>query len=442
MSTVLVVVTPVTGHVRPLLPVVRALSEAGHDVLVSTGRKFARWVEDAGARHLPVVHGRDLDDATIDAWSLAHGAPGPGLRRAQWDVRHHFIDLIEGDLADVREAVARYRPDVLVADANYWAAGFAAREHGLPLVLVTVTVLLFSDPDLPPMGLGLRPARGPAGRVAHRALQTVVEHVVFRAADREARRTVAELGMPVPRSFFFDWPVELSDRIAHTTVPGLEYPRRDLPATVEYVGPCLPRGVDAVEPPAWWDDVAQARADGRPVVLVTQGTVSTDPDRLLRPAVAGLADRDVLVLATTATGDPALVGAPGRPDNLRVAPFLPFDRVLPSVDVMVTNGGFGGVQQALSHGVPLVVAGRTEDKVDVGARVAWSGVGTVLRTDPRTDAVTPGQVAAGVDRVLGDPAYRSRARALADEYARYDGAARTAAIVEEAAVRGRTVRPR
>ena len=37
---------------------------------------------------------------------------------------------------------------------------------------------------------------------------------------------------------------------------------------------------------------------------------------------------------------------------------------------MVTNGGYGGVQLALAHGVPLVVAGNTEEKGEIAARVA------------------------------------------------------------------------
>jgi UDP:flavonoid glycosyltransferase YjiC (YdhE family) len=38
------------------------------------------------------------------------------------------------------------------------------------------------------------------------------------------------------------------------------------------------------------------------------------------------------------------------------------------------------------RGVPLVVAGDTEDKPEVAARVAWSGVGITLRTGrPRPD---------------------------------------------------------
>ena len=34
----------------------------------------------------------------------------------------------------------------------------------------------------------------------------------------------------------------------------------------------------------------------------------------------------------------------------------------------------------MSYGIPLVTAGMTEDKADVNARVAWSGVGLNLAT--------------------------------------------------------------
>ncbi len=85
--------------------------------------------------------------------------------------------------------------------------------------------------------------------------------------------------------------------------------------------------------------------------------------------------------------------------------------LLPHVDAMVTNGGYGGVQQALAHGVPLVVAGDSEDKPEVAARVQWSGAGV----DLHTGRPSPAMVARGVRRVLTRPSYRDRARALQAE---------------------------
>ena len=122
---------------------------------------------------------------------------------------------------------------------------------------------------------------------------------------------------------------------------------------------------------------------------------------------------------------------------MRAASFVPFDRLLPLVDVLVTNGGFGGVQQALAAGVPVVVAGRSEDKAEVGARVVWSGVGLALPTDKVTDGTTSQAVRDGVSRVLDNPSFARRAAELAQEYAEYDGIARTVSVVTEVAGAGR-----
>jgi UDP:flavonoid glycosyltransferase YjiC (YdhE family) len=90
--------------------------------------------------------------------------------------------------------------------------------------------------------------------------------------------------------------------------------------------------------------------------------------------------------------------------------------LLPRVDVLVTNGGYGSVNQAMSFGIPLVTAGMTEDKADVNARVAWSGVGLNLATNEPTQEALRAAVRTALDR----PAYRMRASQMADEFARID----------------------
>ncbi len=105
------------------------------------------------------------------------------------------------------------------------------------------------------------------------------------------------------------------------------------------------------------------------------------------------------------------------PDNVRVATYLPYDQLLPRTDVFVSNGGYGGVHYALEHGVPLVVAGTTEDKAEVTARVEWSGAGVNLRTNrPTSD-----QVADAVRLVLDDPGYRKASAAIGAQIAAAPG---------------------
>jgi Erythromycin biosynthesis protein CIII-like, C-terminal domain len=66
--------------------------------------------------------------------------------------------------------------------------------------------------------------------------------------------------------------------------------------------------------------------------------------------------------------------------------------------VLVTNGGMGGTQQAIAAGVPVIVAGVTEDKPAVAARAAYHGLGI----DLKTATPAPEAVAAAVESVIKD----------------------------------------
>src|SRR6202043_3847962 len=115
------------------------------------------------------------------------------------------------------------------------------------------------------------------------------------------------------------------------------------------------------------------------------------------------------------------------PSNARLASYLPFEWVLPQVDAFVTNGGYGSVNQAMSFGIPLVTAGLTEDKADVNARVAWSGVGI----DLATNEPTPQALREAIRTVLDKPNYRSRASLMADQFNRIDTRPEILGIVSE-----------
>lgn len=82
--------------------------------------------------------------------------------------------------------------------------------------------------------------------------------------------------------------------------------------------------------------------------------------------------------------------------------------LLPKVDVMVTNGGWGGVLAAIQAGIPLVVAGGSLDKPQVARRVAWSGAGI----DLRTATPKPARIAHAVREVMSQARFRARAGQL------------------------------
>lgn len=230
--------------------------------------------------------------------------------------------------------------------------------------------------------------------------------------QRFARRRLAETGAPRFSGYLVDLQPKVVDAYLQATVAGFEYPRSDLAPSVRFFGPILAPPSSSFEVPRWWDELE----GGRPVVHVTQGTLdNADLGRLLLLSARALAGADVLVVATTGGPDPGPLRR-DLPANVRLERFIPHDLLLPHVDVMVTNGGYGGVQQALANGVPLVVAGDSEDKPEVAARVHWSGAGINLRTGCPSMAM----VARAVRRVLVRASYRERARALQAEIAASD----------------------
>jgi UDP:flavonoid glycosyltransferase YjiC (YdhE family) len=82
---------------------------------------------------------------------------------------------------------------------------------------------------------------------------------------------------------------------------------------------------------------------------------------------------------------------------------------------------------AISHGIPIISAGLTEDKEEVSAHVQWSGAGI----DLRTNEATPGAIKHAVDEIFTQPGYRKRAQQLALEFASHDVESELLSLIEE-----------
>ncbi len=216
-----------------------------------------------------------------------------------------------------------------------------------------------------------------------------------------------------------------ADALVQFTVPSFEYPRSDAPPELHFAGPLSATGSQAPLPP-WWADL-----DGsRPIIHVTQGTIAnTDYEQLIAPTVQALAADDVLVVI--ATGGRPLDTLPPLPGNARAATYLPYDELLPRTAVYVTNGGYGGVHYALRYGVPIVATGGKEDKPEVGARVAWSGVGRRIRSE----RPTPRSLRRDILAVLNQPHYRQASRRMAADMSAASGFDGLADIVDRLSAR-------
>jgi UDP-glucoronosyl and UDP-glucosyl transferase len=344
-----------------------------------------------------------------------------GVAGVKDDLRRIFVGPVPGQARDIATILEAYQADCIVVDSMFLGAvPLATRPRAERPALACVGVMPYSQPsrDTAPFGIGMQPGRGVPARLRNRWLNWLTVHGALAGIQRFTQARLAEAGAPGVKTYLLDLQPSLVDAYFQATVAGFEYPRSDLAPTVRFVGPILapPSTASAVASssslPEWWPELSE----DRPVVHVTQGTLdNADLGRLLLLTIDALAHDDVLVVATTGGPDPEPLRA-GLPKNARLERFIPHDLLLPHTDVMVTNGGYGGVQQALAHGVPLVVAGDSEDKPEVAARVLWSGAGINLHTGRPSKAM----VARAVRRVLSRPSYRARAQALQEEIAASD----------------------
>lgn len=410
---ILMACTPIPGHVAPLLSVARGLVERGHEVIFNTGSLFRESVERQGARFVALHPEVDHDYRRIDERFPERAQLPEGRAQMLFGLKHLFADAMPRQAGGLRAILRAERIDALLVETTFYGALpllLGPREHRVPVVALSISVLALCSVDTAFMGLALPPSSAPRSRARHAAINRFMQQQVFGEVQQRFDEALARMGCPPLPRFFLDAGTVLPDLCLQLTSERFEYPCSDRPGTVRFVGPLLPPA-PVFTPPAWWGDLDV----GKPVVVVTQGTLATDVTQLVLPTLEALAGEDVIVVAATADADPAAL-ARAMPANARGGGFLPFHHLLPKADVLVTNGGFGAVNHALSLGVPLVVAGDSEEKPEIGMRVAWAEAGIHLATGHPS----PELLRSAVNDVLRNPLYRCGAQALQVDFARHD----------------------
>jgi UDP:flavonoid glycosyltransferase YjiC (YdhE family) len=407
---VLIASTPATGHLNPLLAIGRILIADGHEVVGLSGSTFRGRIEGIGAEFRAFPAGADFDLGDIVSVAPELKNTPPGLEWLRIAMERLFVDPIPAQHKGLREVLRDFPADVVIGDDTIFGVLpmlLGRRANRPPIVLCGTSILHWRREDGAPTFLGLLPATTRAQLEEYAVISREHDRVVDHPVARRLNRSLKDLGVGPLSMPLFDSVVELADAYLQLTVPSFEFPR-DIPPSVHFVG-ALPIIPNQAPLPSWAHEL-----DGSSkVVLVTQGTLANhDFGLLIAPTLAALANEPDLLVVVTAGGR-AIDAIPGPiPGNARLASYLPFEWILPKVDVFVTNGGYGSVNQAMSFGVPLVTAGRTEDKADVNARVAWSGVGI----DLAINAPTPQALCDAIRTVLDKPDYRSRAASMAKEF--------------------------
>ncbi|MGY2743612.1 glycosyltransferase [Arthrobacter sp. UYCu723] len=415
----------IAGHFNPMTGIGVRLAEAGHEVAWYTGPVFNKKLRELGIRHFPFDRAIEhTADNLNELYPERARLKGPAAIR--FDGERIFASNVSNFFEDIRDIHSTFPFDAVVMDSAMFVQRLVSTILGKSVVSFVAVGNMESDPLVPPLFFGFSPARTLPQKLLHAGARLVSEQLVLKPARVSYVRQLEHYGLRTPkRGPITDEPYRWSDAVIQTGTAAIDFPRRNVNPKVRYVGAVLPYRADTeAEAPS-----AELPRHYARTVVVTQGTVDNkDHGKLIVPAIEALKDTDALVVvATGGAGTQELRQRYPLP-NILVEDFVDFDRTFASTDVFITNGGFGGVLLSLSHGVPVIAAGINEGKSDVNARVEYAGVGINLRTEsPSTEAL-----AAAVQKVFSDPAWRARAQAMRRQFEAEDSAGAALEIIENA----------
>lgn len=383
------------GTVPADTSVIRAMVERGHDVRVLADRVLAPDIETTGAEH--VVWDRAPQRPDLDPQSVI---------MKDWDAKtpfEAFARVRDGAMvgpaglfaADVRSELQRRPADVVVGNFFVLGAQIAAEAEGVPFAFLVSNLLSFSGSNTPPLGPGLKPARGPLGRARDAGLNRVMARLFDKGLDQlnEVRRAN---GLQPIGSVLENF--ERAHRLLLMTSRAFEYESFTPPSNVRLVGPRL-------DDPAWVGHWTAPTGDD-PLVLVGMSSTYMDHADALQRVTTALGELPVRGVVTTGPAIP--IETIQAPENVTVVERAPHSEVLRHASAVVTHAGHGTVLKALAAGVPVVAMPLGRDQLDNAARVAHHGAGLRLKPSAKPDAI-----AQAVRRLLAEPSFGAAAERMA-----------------------------
>jgi UDP:flavonoid glycosyltransferase YjiC (YdhE family) len=330
---------------------------------------------------------------------------------------HFFARNIAAQSASLKMALYDFPADLILADSIYWGTLpmlVGPRDKRPAIAHLGVSVVnIGSGKNIP-----MRPDETPEQREAELQLR---ERLMLQPAQQAVNAALASLGYPALPCPILEAMTELPDLYLHPGIESFEYP--DSNSKVQYIG-ALPTPAGQPTLPEWWQHLDRTKR----LVLITQGTIANrDLGQVIAPALIALGSREDVTIIVTTGGQPVESIPVAIPSNAHIASFLPYAQIMPEIDLLITNGGYGTVNIAISHGIPVISSGLTEDKEEVSAHVQWSGAGI----DLCANQATPEAIRHALDEIFTQPGYRERAQQLSLEFASHDVEAELLGLIEE-----------
>ncbi|MGN6400319.1 MAG: glycosyltransferase [Flavisolibacter sp.] len=403
---------PGDGHFNPLTGLAMHLKNIGCDVRWYTSKKYEVKIAKLGIpfyglqKALDFASNPDVDNAFPERKN--HKSQ---VAKLKFDMINVFILRSPEYYEDILDIYNDFEFELMVADITFGGIAFVKEKMNIPVIGVDIIPLPETSKDLPPSGLGLTPSYSFAGRIKQNILRFIADKILFAQPTKVMTQVLAKYGIDAGGSNIFDILIKKSTLVVQSGTPGFEYKRSDMSKHIHFIGPLLPYS-QKKDDKKWFNEKLLQYDK---VILVTQGTVETDTEKILIPTLEAFKDTDCLVIVTTGGSKTQELKTKYPQQNIIIEDFIPFDDVMPYADVYVTNGGYGGVLLSIQNELPMIVAGVHEGKNEINARVGYFGLGINLKTEKPT----PSQLKAAVEEVISNKMYSKNVKALNNEFKEY-----------------------
>ena len=373
---------PAHGHTNPTLALVKALTEAGHQVFYFSFEMFREKIEQAGAVFIP-CDGYDFEMEDKE-----------NADRVGKDKVFATELLVSSTLAldeMTTRMVGEIGPDLIVSDSVAFWGKLVAMKHGLPYICSTTTFAF---------------NRYSAAYMKESSWDIAKMLLAMPRINRQLKR-LREKGYPVKSLLEIVQNDNDTNTIVYTSK--LFQPRSEtFSERYHFIGPSIRPITNPVEKTA------------EKTVYISMGTVNQNRE-FYRNCIRALGQTDWQVILSMGTNTEHFEHLP---ENIRVYESVDQMAVLSIADAFITHCGMNSASEGLYFRVPLVLFPQTPEQGAVARRTEELGAGVVLRSISEEDVMQ------ALRAVLFEPQYKERASGISDSFRACGGAAEARAFLE------------
>ena len=376
---------PAHGHTNPTLGLVKALTEAGHQIWYFSFEEFREKIEKAGAAFI-ACDGYDFEMEDKD-----------NADRVGKDKVFATELLVSSTLAldeMTTRVIGEIRPDVVVSDSVAFWGKLAAMKHGLPYVSSTTTFAF--------------------NRYSSKYMQESVWDIgrmllAMPRINKQLKR-LREKGYPVKSLL----DIVQNDNDTNTIVYTSSYFQpcaETFSGRYHFIGPSMRPITKPIE------------KTSDKTIYISMGTVNQNRE-FYRNCINVLAPTGWQVIISMGTNTDHFEDLP---ENIQVYESVDQMAVLSIADAFITHCGMNSASEGLYYGVPLVLFPQTPEQNAVARRAEELGAGVRLKSIAEEDVLD------ALTKVINEPQYKAGAEKVSESFKACGGAAEAKDFLEQIA---------